>query len=73
MTTYQIEINEYQRKLIARVLKHGCRSLENELVNEDSDGTGFDDNALEALKALTDMFSELNENDEKDMIHGFCF
>jgi hypothetical protein len=72
--TYEIMINEYQRRLISRLLISGLRATEMRLRNEPGGEFGLfaGDSAYEEAEMLVQMFGELPQTNEPGMTHGFC-
>ncbi len=74
MSPYTIMFNEEQRKLIVRLIATALTddNLIRQLANEPVADV-YPDNQLESAQGLRDMFNELeNQNDEPNLLHGFC-
>ena len=70
--TYQIMINEGQRRVLAKALLAG--EMQRDFEKHPGTGCGGYDTELEEAQALRDMLENL-ERDEKESpgcLHGFC-
>lgn len=67
---FTIQISEYQRKLIERVLHWGETSPNLRMVLRNESGEWLENKQVE-LETLRRMFEELPQVNTKDMLHGF--
>lgn len=80
MTTYTIQINETQRKLLALALRHVTttalmqfRAMTVPANAADTWGMGWFEDGENEIGILADLFEHLETADNpSDMVHGFC-
>lgn len=73
MTSFVIQINDFQRKHLASALRVYENARASELRNTPSDPFGMEENALADIQALSSMLEDLPQiEDTHNIIHGLC-